>query len=157
TFENNHLFVSLSEGTFLLDTGAPTSFGRVSHIALDGQQFALSPHYLGLTPDLLSQYVGRLTDGILGADVLTELDTLIDLERSSVVFSRSPLECRGDELPLEDFMGIPIICGRFAGDSVRMFFDTGAQLSYLQHASLAGHPAEGSITDFYPGFGEFST
>ena len=54
-------------------------------------------------------------------------------------------------------MGIPIVIAQIAGRDYRMFFDTGAQISYFQDDSLTDFPASGSITDFYPGFGQFQT
>ena len=38
-----------------------------------------------------------------------------------------------------------------------MFFDTGAQISYLQNDTLTHYPGLGAVTDFYPGVGEFQT
>ena len=38
-----------------------------------------------------------------------------------------------------------------------MFFDTGAQVSYLRADQLAGFPDAGPLRDFYHGFGEFET
>lgn len=155
--ENGHPFITLPEGTFLLDTGAPTSFGRVSPIMLEGQSFSLPPSYMGLTAQVLSTYVGRETDGILGADILNQFDVLIDLPKSRVCFSSVPLECDGEIQPLDFCMGVPILESSVAGNSVRMFFDTGAQISYLQDNNLSSFPAEGRLTDFYPGIGQFPT
>ena len=45
----------------------------------------------------------------------------------------------------------------FAGRELRMFFDTGAQLSYLQDEALGRCPPLGPVTDFHPGMGEFQT
>ena len=61
----------------------------------------------------------------------------------------------GVAIPLDQFMGIPIVTARIAGRERRMFFDTGAQVSFFQHESLADFPPDGEIEDFYPGFGEF--
>lgn len=155
--ENSHPFITLPEGTFLLDTGAPTSFGRVSPIMLDGQSSNLPPSYMGLTAQILSTYVGRETDGILGADILNQFDIIIDLPQSRVCFSTAPLEFDGEVLPMDFCMGVPIVASTVSGKPVRMFFDTGAQISYLQDDCLSSFPAEGSLTDFYPGIGQFST
>lgn len=155
--EKGHLYVALAEGGFLLDTGAPTSFGSVSLITLDGQIFGLPSSYLGLTAQKLSAYVERETDGILGADILNQFDLLIDVPQSRVAFSSAPLECVGEALPLDFCMGVPILESTVSGNSVRMFFDTGAQISYLQDDGLSSFPAEGRIIDFYPGIGQFST
>lgn len=54
-------------------------------------------------------------------------------------------------------MGIPILSAQIGSSDYRMFFDTGAQISYLQDDSLAGFPAAGQVTDFYPGVGQFQT
>ena len=35
--------------------------------------------------------------------------------------------------------------------------DTGAQISYFQDDSLTDFPSAGSVTDFYPGVGQFQT
>jgi len=108
-FERGHLFATAGNGTFLLDTGAPVSFGRVSAVTLDGQRFTVAPTYLGLTKEVLSSHVGRDVDGLLGADILNQFDTLIDVGHSRVLFSEGPVEFGGEELALDDFMGIPIL------------------------------------------------
>jgi hypothetical protein len=40
---------------------------------------------------------------------------------------------------------------------VKLFFDTGAQVSYFQGDCLLQYPVEGTVMDFYPGLGPFST
>lgn len=155
--DSGHLFVVLAEGRFLLDTGAPTSFGNVSSVRLEEQRFDLPPSYMGLAAELLSTYIGCETDGILGGDILNQFDILVDAPQSCVYFSGTPLECGGEELVFEEFMGVPIVSATIAGESVKMFFDTGAQVSYFQGDSLPGFPVEGNVMDFYPGFGQFST
>jgi hypothetical protein len=155
--ENEHPFATLPEGTYLVDTGAPTSFGRVSSLTLEGQSFDLVPDYMGLTAQVLSAYVGRETDGLLGADILNQFDMLIDLPHLRVCFSQEPLACVGEVLPLDFCMGVPVVSATVSGMPVRMFFDTGAQISYLQDDRLSRFPAEGIVTDFYPGVGQFAT
>ena len=155
--ENGHPFLTLAEGTFLLDTGAPMSFGNASQIWLEGQRFDLPPSYSGLSAPSLSTYVGRATAGILGADILNRFDILIDLAQSRVGFSAEPLESQAPALALEFCMGVPMISSHFAGRPVKMFFDTGAQVSYLQDANLSTFPPEGTVADFYPGIGQFCT
>lgn len=38
-----------------------------------------------------------------------------------------------------------------------MFFDTGAQISYFQEDTITDFPSAGTVTDFYPGVGQFQT
>jgi hypothetical protein len=155
--EDGHLFVNLAEATLLFDTGAPTSFGRVSPPILEGQRFNLPSSYMGLTAELLSNYVGRKADGILGSDILNQFDILIDVPQSRVSLSNTELACDGEALPLEFCMNVPILAAEVDGNPVKMFFDTGAQISYLQDDSLSSFQSEGGIVDFYPGLGQFST
>jgi hypothetical protein len=63
----------------------------------------------------------------------------------------------GETLGITDLMGIPIIQVNISGVVRRMFFDTGAQISYFQDKSLEPFPKSGAITDFYPGYGQFQT
>ena len=155
--KNGHLFVALLEGAFLLDTGAPTSFGKVSPVTLAGQRFNLPSSYMGLTAESLSTFIERKTDGILGGDILNQFDILIDTPQSQACFSTAPLVCEGEGLALDFCMNVPILAAVVGGKSVKMFFDTGAQISYFQSDSLSSFPSQGSVADFYPGFGPFST
>jgi hypothetical protein len=54
-------------------------------------------------------------------------------------------------------MGIPIIEAVIGNDRVRMFFDTGAKLSYLDPLRTSIYSPSGTENYFYPGLGEFST
>ena len=40
---------------------------------------------------------------------------------------------------------------------IPFFLDSGAKLSYLSSRLLAGRPSLGTVTDFYPGVGRFTT
>jgi hypothetical protein len=54
-------------------------------------------------------------------------------------------------------MGVPNVTVRVGSNHFRMFFDTGARISYLQDDSIAEFPPAGNVTDFYPGVGQFNT
>jgi hypothetical protein len=157
SFEHGHVFVVMTEGTFLVDTGAPASFGRVSSVTVEQKRFEVRAGYMGLTADRLSELVGRDVDGLLGTDILNEFDVLIDIPQSRVCFSAANLDCEGDRVPLSFVMTVPTLTAVIDATPTTMFFDTGAQLSYFQGRSLSRYPAEGSMSDFYPGFGPFST
>jgi len=155
--QGGHLFVILEEGTFLVDTGAPASFGRIASLVLEGQRFTMQPSYMGMTADQLSSYVSRETDGLIGTDILNRFDILLDVPNSRACFSTATLTCEGERLPLDFVMNVPILTAVIDATPMKLFFDTGAQLSYLQGESLCQYPPEGSETDFYPGFGSFTT
>lgn len=154
---DGHLFVQIEDGLFLLDTGAPSSLASCAALTLAGRRFSLDGSYMGLTPETLSSFVGVQTAGLLGADILGEFDVMIDALSNSVTFSTDELHCDGEVVPLDAFMGIPIISAQVGTASYRMFFDTGAQISYLQDESLSTYPSAGRVTDFYPDVGQFQT
>jgi hypothetical protein len=93
--------------------------------------------------------------GLLGADVLGCFDQIIDLPGGRLTLDAGELEHPGHAIELEEFMGIPILPVTVAGETFRLFFDTGAQVSYLQDDVLDRFPSAGVMRDFYPGFGVF--
>jgi len=157
TFRDRHLFVTIGDHDWLLDTGAPMSFGNIPSLVVENKSFRLPEIYMGLTAGKLSEFIGHPTVGIMGADVLNEFDILLDAPKGQVSFAESPLDLDGVAIKTEEFMGIPIIQANIDGTARRMFFDSGAQISYLQDESLSMFPAGGMITDFYPGIGQFQT
>jgi hypothetical protein len=154
---NGHLFIEVDGHLWLLDTGAPLSFGSTPDFYFEGEQFELESTYLGLTPETLSGFIGVKTTGLLGADVLNSFDIIFNGPAKSIVFSLSPLDHEGQVVKLDEFMGIPILSATINGNEYRMFFDTGAQISYFQDDALKTFPPAGQMTDYYPGFGQFQT
>lgn len=156
-FRDGHLFVEIDGRLWLFDTGAPTSFGESNEITLDAQCCRLSNGYMGLSASTLSQFTGVECSGLIGADILGKFDHLLDVPSGTVTISTGDLEHTGETLPLSDFMGIPILTVRIASNDYRMFFDTGAQISYFQEDTINDFPSAGTATDFYPGVGQFQT
>ncbi|MGI8603296.1 MAG: hypothetical protein ACR2OZ_09885 [Verrucomicrobiales bacterium] len=154
---DGHLFLELDGELWLLDTGAPTSFGTSDNLSLAGEQFGLGTSYLGLTAATLTSFVGVPCVGLLGADVLGRFDHILDAANGKATISTAELAHTGQTVRLAEFMGIPILTAQIAGTDYRMFFDTGAQISYFQDNSLTDFPSAGSVTDFYPGVGQFQT
>lgn len=156
-FNHGHLFVKPAGHLWLFDTGAPTSFGAAERLLIADEQFSLSSSYFGLTASTLSQYVGVECSGLLGADVLGRFVHILDSTNGKLTVSTDELSHDGQRIHLDEFMGIPIVTASVGGSDCRIFFDTGAQISYFQEASLADFPPAGSVIDFYPGVGQFQT
>lgn len=156
-FNHGHLFVELDGHLWLFDTGAPTSFGVAERLQIAAEQFSLGSSYFGLTAATLTEYVGVRCAGLLGADVLGCFDHILDAKEGRLTVSTAELSHDGQQVRLDEFMGIPIVMASIGGSDYRMFFDTGAQISYFQDDSLAGFAPAGSVTDFYPGVGQFQT
>lgn len=156
-FREGHLFCEFGQEFWLLDTGAPTSFGTQLSFSIAGKEFLLKNNYLGLTAATLSRFVSVECFGLLGADILGAFDLIFDVPNGTLVVSRGELEFRGQTIILDSFMGIPILTAQILGTNHRMFFDTGAQISYWQNESLIKFPFAGEVIDFYPGVGQFQT
>ncbi len=153
-----HLFVELEGKPWLLDTGSPVSFGEGDRVVLAGREFPLEEEgFLGLTVSSLAEFTGVACAGLLGGDVLGEFDHLVDVPGGRHVVSAEELDAPGTDLPLDEMMGVPIVPVTVAGRECGAFFDTGAQLSYWQGDGLESFPAQGSVEDFYPGVGRFTT
>jgi hypothetical protein len=156
-FINNHLFLELDGNAWLLDTGSPTSFGIQSNITLAGKAFDLATSGLGLDVETLSGFVNHQCVGLIGGDVLSCFDQIFDVENEVLAISQERLEHDGQIVSLSTFMNIPIVVSRVADRNYRMFFDTGAQISYFQDDAIFNFSRIGEMADFYPGIGQFQT
>ncbi len=155
-FRDGHLFVEVDGGLWLFDTGAPSSFGGVTSLSIDEETFHVASSYMGMTAGVLSRYVGVECAGLLGGDILNRLDFTLDPTAGTVEASHELVQLHGSPIELDEFMGVPVVPATIAGRVYRMFFDTGAQVSYFQH-DMNAFPSAGTMTDFYPGIGQFET
>ena len=112
---------------------------------------------MGLDAKTLSENLKLECSGLIGTDVLNQFDWIFDLENKLLAFDSANLMLSGDTLPTRLLMGVPIINVLVSDDKHDMFFDTGAQVSYLQSDALSSFPDAGIMADFYPTFGEFET
>jgi len=154
---DGHLFVELDDRRFLIDTGAPSSFEAGESVTLAGITFPLPAAQMGLDAETISSLVGQSVSGLLGADIINAFDVLLDVRSGQITFATDPIPLEGEAVATDEFMGIPIVEAEIRGVSRRMFFDTGAQLSYLQHETVATYPSRGVVADVHPGFGRFET
>lgn len=154
---SGHLFAILGNERWLLDTGSPKSFGQARFIDLDGTRFEFAAGLLGIDRVDLSRLVGEQVSGLLGMDVLGQIDLEIDCPAGYLGVSREPLDLVGADIAIDHVMSIPVLEASVGRGQHRMFFDTGAPVSYFQHESLGRFDAAGELDDFFPGFGHFRT
>ncbi len=152
-----HLYVSIDSHDWLLDTGEPMTFGNIESLCIERVEFDIPDSYMGLNAVKLSEFVGHSTAGIIGADILKKFNILIDMKDEQATFAIDEIVLTGNTLEIDEYMGIPIVLAKIGGTDRRMFFDTGAQISYFQDESLNTFPSVGAVTDFYPGVGQFQT
>lgn len=152
---NRHLMATLLSGRWVVDTGAPSSFGKT--IDLGANQIHLKPNYMGLTPESLSSHIGLEVDGLIGADLMEDVYVIFDVPGGSMQWLSEPPTVDGEVHDLDFFMGIPIIEVGLDGVRYRMFLDSGAPYSYFQEAVWGDRPVVERVQDFYPGYGTFET
>ena len=156
-FENKHLFIVLNDKKWLIDTGSPASFGELESLTICNTTFKIANSYGTLDAKELTSHIGLEIMGLIGVDILNKFDILFTINKYEITFSKNAIGLEGDILPIDSFMGIPILQVMVNNSTYNMFFDTGAQISYFQSPSLKDFPSNGSIKDFYPTIGEFET
>ncbi len=154
---NGHLIARIENATVLIDTGLPISMGTMGTWYFLNQVHELSPSYMGVSPEYISRMVGTRVDIILGSDIIRNLDVLIELDKERITFCTGYLRGTREEIPLADFMGIPITTVTIGDTLCDAFIDTGARLSYVDSTLISSLSPIGIEKDFYPGMGEFET
>jgi uncharacterized protein YegL len=154
---DGHILAEIGNERVLLDTGAQFSFGSLPSINLGGKEFSLRRNFVGKDIDKIGQLIGTRISILVGYDILRQLNYKIDLNKG--IFSSTDSNLNGSKniLEITTTMGLPVVTVNIDGQPQRMFFDTGARISYLHSSIFQDHTSMGTRTDFYPGLGEFET
>lgn len=155
-FKNNHVFVDINGALWVYDTGADSSFG-IHPVSLIGPAREISTDYAGFTAADISGFLGETVAGIIGADLINPFDHIIDLRTNTLTVSDEQLTCDGNVQKLDFFMGVPMLEAQIGGARCKLFFDTGAQISYYQGNVPPNAEPAGPLVDFFPTVGEFTT
>lgn len=157
-FLDGHIIAHANNFDYLIDTGSPVSFGRGEKLVINEQNFHISVDgTFGVTVDSISALSGLHIDGLIGMDILSNFD--MRFTRNQIFLSKVPIKHADTAIVLPlvgDAMGIPITSLKIAHEERRIFFDTGAKLSYLSEDLLIGDPI-GEMDDFYPTIGKYKT
>jgi len=157
TMVDGHLILDCEGRHLLLDTGAPSSVYPEPTMPFAGARHSATADYLGVGLEDVSTLVGTELDGLIGADALVPYDTVIDPVRQEVRVDQGEHDPQGACLALDCAMIVPIVEVSISGEPVRMIFDTGAKLSYLDRTFIDAFPPSGTREDFFPGLGTFTT
>ena len=152
---NGHIWAEIGNDRVLIDSGALSSIGNRASFNIGSRRFPLNKEFLGFGVDDFSRLTGMRLSVVMGADILNTFDYVIDMENEELVISTEPIDFRGHVLRPDYFQGIPIITVETDKQNVKLFFDTGAKLSYIKSDIAPDYPVVGQDTDFYAGFGEF--
>ncbi|CAF2525048.1 unnamed protein product [Rotaria sp. Silwood2] len=157
-FLDGHIVAHINQFDYLIDTGSPVSFGHRTTLVINGKNFSInSTGPGGFTVNSINELSGLHVDGLIGMDILIHFD--IRFTRNQITFSDTPIlhVDTAIKLPIvETVMGIPIITLNIGQEDRKIFFDTGAKLSYLSEDLLVGTPI-GEMDDFHPTIGAYKT
>jgi len=157
TEEDGHFIAGHEGSRWLLDTGSPISVGN-GQINLNGTAHQLTPDFMGVDIDSLRELAGISFDALLGMDVMGSGDLFINQNDKQITFGTGRtdnLNSSGTTLPFETAMGIPMVTLNIGGKDQKLFFDTGAKVTYLPADAFNGYHPIRTVDDFYPGIGPF--
>ena len=117
-----HLVLDADQGLWVLDTGAPASFGSPETLEINKKTYEIQSNYMGFDNTKLSEALGASVEGLIGGDILNEYDSYWDLSTNRISFSLEHLESEGIPISLEFFMGIPTLKVVLRGISYNWFF-----------------------------------
>ena len=152
-----HSIINDGENRILIDTGAPSTVHSSSSINFCSETFECSTNYMGLSVSKISDLLGTDITTLLGVDILSNYQVLIDYQNRVIEFSNQDIDIDGIETDISTFMGIPIIKMTVDNQELKFFLDTGAQFSYLSENLTKNYLSVGTVEDFYPGVGKFQT
>jgi len=152
-----HPIINDGDNRILIDTGAPSTIHASDSLNFCSQSFGCSTNYMGLTVSKISDMLGTEITTLLGADILSEQNILLDYQNQVVEFSKQEIDIDGTQVDISNFMGIPIIKMTVDNQELKFFLDTGAKLSYLSDSFTSNYENVGTDEDFYPGVGKFQT
>jgi hypothetical protein len=154
--DDGYLLIANAGHMLLVDTGAPTSFGK----GLDGVPGVPEnpPESMAglLTIDWLVDQVHHEFHGLIGAEVLRERTLVLDPGDRTVTLGREIIEPDAG-VPVRHLMNVPIVDGFVADRPAEIIFDTGAPLGFVPQEMVAGLDPVDRISEFYPLLGPFET
>lgn len=160
---DGHVYMTIMGCQWILDTGAPVSFGDTPWHPLDVSA-PLPPRTElanGGWSDArsVSKHLGVKVAGVIGCDFLNRHEVCIDLPKGVFKFLNGGIP-QGHTHVLgfpAALRGIPTIKATIAGECGEYIFDTGAQLSYYVGDPPPGHTPTPDFPDFWPGVDNFVT
>lgn len=155
--EKGLIFVILNGKKWLLDTGAPASFGGTPKIQIDGKNFLISRNFMSFNKDSLVRELNIELEGLIGNDVINQFDFLFDVEHQTVTISNDHLKLEGQNINLSYLIGSPLLKVTILSQEFTTIFDTGAEINYILDDIIQNFEPMGRFEDYNPILGKFST
>jgi hypothetical protein len=150
-----HPYLTIDGRRWVLDTGAPMSFGETSRHPLEASLPFVRKHG-EIDAEVVSRHLGVPVAGVIGGDFLNRHDHRLDFS-SGLYEAGDGWVSSGHEHALDfpvQLQGLPTLKARIGEDEGDFLFDTGAQLSYHVGRPPAGHVAGEEIWDFWLGLAD---
>jgi hypothetical protein len=157
TLFDGHPIIKDGDNIILIDTGAPSTIHSSEQLVFCSNRYTCSSNYMGLTIDKLSELLGTKITTLLGTDILSSYNLMLDYKNCIAQFDKNEIVLEGKEHELRSFMGIPKLKLNVDNQDLNFFLDTGAKLSYLANSYTANYASTGKQEDFHPGVGKFQT
>lgn len=157
----NHLFVDLPEGPFLVDTGSTMSFGTTCTVTFAGQKYSLHQRAGAAGMSFSMSDINKLVTGpcigLIGMNVLGQHSIRFSYRDGNLYVGESADVEHGTVVASGSLMGVPMIGIHSREANVRALFDTGAQYGYvLKRSLLDGLTSTGYISDYNPMLSDIS-
>lgn len=142
----------------LLDTGAPKTINTSTELFFLGQSFNVITTYGPINMQTISGNMDSPITTLLGMDILKDYRIIFDYKNKQIsLLTEDEEEVEGEEIPMSNQFGLPVIQVAPADKNIPMFLDSGAHISYLKSQHTHDHKNFGQTEDFHPTIGRFTT
>ncbi|MDR2651082.1 MAG: retroviral-like aspartic protease family protein [Prevotellaceae bacterium] len=142
----------------LVDTGAPQTIHTTNSLNFLSEHFQTVTNFSGLiTVASISALFGTKITTLLGTDILSKYNVLLDYQNAEIWFSKNPFSLNLREMEISAFMNVPIIEATINNKKMKFYLDTGAYLSYISDKITGNYESLGIKEDFFPTLGKFTT
>ena len=147
---DGHLLFEYDGLTVLIDSGSPVTISAQDRINFMGTTFGCREFFIHNNIQDIGTWMGHEVDVMMGLDVLSHFSILVDIQQAKITFSDEPLSQDGVKLPMEQCHGFFAINFSVNKKPVKMIFDTGAKISYINPELTQNMEPICELDDFSP-------
>lgn len=162
SFVNHYPIVDIDGQTVFLDLGCDVSLCRKRSISVMGKTYPCYPYAPDkygreiFSAEIFSNDINRhsevtyTVDAVLGTDILSHYQIVVDYPGKAVTFSSEPLTLEGETVPVS-FNGAHLFADcTIGGKPHHALLDTGARFGYVLADAVADKTCYRHDTDFNP-------
>lgn len=154
---NGHPVANIDGKQVLVDTGSTFSVGDRNELEIAGQKFSLGTKKK-ITTQVLSGWMHRPIDALLGSDVLSTFVMIVDWSGNQITFAPQGEKLpNATELRAQWLLGSPVLEFEFAGRATKGLLSTDAKLCYMPRSAVGKLTPVHRMQDFHPLTGIFET